>query len=104
MKKNFNEALFYVINKNKNKDNCVGDFCRDSLEYQYKEEMEDPCRFFNFILEYPNICTEAKKALDDVRKIYNRVVDDDNMKVLIDRKESKEFGDIRYAYKYELYL
>ena len=99
MNKNFRDALIYIVKKHYNDDSIVGDFCRDSLDYQYLEEMEDPCRFFNFILDYP-CCDEAVDAMKSIIKMYNRIIDREDFKIYKDYKESKAYGSLRLGYKW----
>lgn len=101
MKKNFRNALIYIVKQHYDDDSPVGDFCRDSLDYQYLEELEDPCRFFNFVLDYP-CCDEAVKAMKIIIRMYNKIIDKEEFKIYKDYKESKDYGSLRWSYKWEI--
>lgn len=101
MKKNFRNALIYIVKEHYNDKSPVGDFCRDSLDYQYLEEMEDPCRFFNFILDIP-CCDGAVDAMKNIIRMYNKIIDKEDFKIYKDYKESKDYGSLRWSYKWEI--
>lgn len=100
-KKNFREAFIYLVEKHKKDNNIVGDFCRDSLDFQYKEEMEDPCRFMEFVAHNCNACDEAVEAMDIIRRKYNIIVDNPLMRILYDTDWGDGCDRKHYIYKWE---
>lgn len=101
MKKTFREAFVFLVNKYRNEDNPVGDFCRDSLDFLYKEEMEDPKKLMNFIANEIDLCDEAVEAMNELIREYNRIVDRQEMRIVDDYGDGESK---HYAYEWETEL